>query len=876
VDGRFPATAAELASPNWWGESEGGVIRLLDRVASDGSRLRLGSGPGWRELPSSFRPKKSDLLRPWGQLLACGVAQASSGAAQPLTVLVARPARPSADAQAGGVRLIGADRDPAPRLEDVRPPASGEVRRGVFNAERDLVAVLALEPRERDVPVLGAYSLTELLVAAGLTALFTAALFAGILTSSIVRPIERLDRAVREGRPATVQPAVQDEIGHLTGAISSFAGELARRVEQLETLRRAQEELSSHLDWEQACDGVLQFFRDQTGAVQAYLCWAGAGGEEPRLFGAQGTGRAPPAGRFFAEALGTSTVRVLEAGELDRLSEPERALFPGARSALLLPLSAGGERRGALVLAFASTRADEDQAFLRAAASQAAVVLENARLYQQASVDPVTGFLFDGGFKQRLSEEITRAAKGSVLLVQIRLGDLPADDARATARLREAARRMRAGVRGLAVFGRSGSADLRVALPQVGAAARVTGEALARNLVMRLSRDAWPDGEAVTGLSVSSAAWPQDGPSGRLVLHLLDERLAEARAGTDRGAREALRASLPPDFVAQSPLMLELLDTARRVAGEDLTVLVVGETGAGKDRVARLVHEWSPRREGPLVHIHCPSLPANLIEDELFGHVAGAFTGAVQHRVGPFEYAAGGTVVLDEVGGLPPEGQVALLRLIETREVLPIGSTRPVPLDVRIIATSSADLAAEVERGRFRSDLYFRLNVAQLAVPPLRLRRQDLPLLVAAAVERFNAQAQRPVTGVAPEVLDLLCDHPWPGNLRQLENALAGALLLAAGEELRLEHLPPLDGAAAAPGPVPRLNPRQLACLEATPPGAWISSSDHSRTHGVSARTGLRDLIELVDLGYLERQGSRRSTRFQRSRKGLWAERVGP
>ena len=314
--------------------------------------------------------------------------------------------------------------------------------------------------------------------------------------------------------------------------------------------------------------------------------------------------------------------------------------------------------------------------------------------------------------------------------------------------------------------------------------------------------------------------------------------------------------------------MVHLLETLRRLAEQEVTLLVSGETGTGKDRLAELVHRWSARREGPLVHVHCPSLSESLIEDELFGHEKGAFTGADSRRMGPFEYAAGGTVVLDEVGGLSLDGQVALLRVIESREVLPLGAHRPLPIDVRLVATTSRDLAAEVEAGRFRSDLYFRLNVAQLSVPPLRLRRQALPELVEAFVRRFNASAARPVTGVAPEVLDRLYEHDWPGNVRELENVLSRALILAEGGELGAEHVdlesgPSAPSAASGEG----LNPRQEALLVGLEEGGWITSPEHARAHGVSERTALRDLLDLAERGWLVREGQRRGTRFRRSKR---------
>jgi DNA-binding NtrC family response regulator/GGDEF domain-containing protein/HAMP domain-containing protein len=864
VAGEFPRTPDVLDS--WWGAPEG-ALRVLEHTRSDGRRVRIGSGLGWREVPAAYE-LRSGLVRPWGRLLVAGVAHTASGAEQPLTVFVARAPQvlDSADTAAAGLSMVGAGRDPAPRVADLAPAGSREIRRPVFGPDPgELAGVLVVSGRERGIPVLADYSLTDLLLAAGITAVFTALLFAGILTGHIVGPIERLDRAVREGRSSSVEPAVPDEIGHLTSAIRSVTSELSHRVSQLEALQLAHERLSSRLDSEQAREAVLDFFRRQTSATSAWLAWAGERGDQPRLFAEGGRDLSLPAdSELFHAALVAEQVEHRSTGAAGgELTEAERLLLGPVEGVLCLPLLAAGDCRGAIVLGLRTADAPTDLSFLRTAAAQAAIVLENARLYHQAVSDTVTGFLSDPGFRQRLTEEIQRAEEqpeAGVVLVQLRLTDLSEDDERAADRLREAARRMRLAVRGLALFGRSGSADLKVAVPWTGAAPSTA--AIEQRVADRVAAGPWPDGEPVTGLHTSSAAWPADGPSARFVTHVLEERLMEVRQTAPM--KSSLEDSLPPDFVVASPVMIELLDTVRRIAEQEATVLISGETGVGKDRIAELVHNWSPRRAGPLVHVHCPSLSEALLEDELFGHEVGAFTGAHSRRVGPFEYAKGGTVVLDEVVGLSAEGQVALLRLLETREVLPLGATQPVPLDVRFVVTTSRDLALEVERGNFRPDLYFRLNVAQVSVPPLRLRRADLPDLVASVVRKFNASSALPVTGVDARVLDVLFDHAWPGNLRELENVLARGLILSAGGELAPEHVQLEPGEATEVPVEAGLNPRQEALLGELALGARISSTEHSDHSGVSTRTALRDLMELVELGYLVREGEKRGTRFRR------------
>jgi transcriptional regulator with PAS, ATPase and Fis domain len=225
--------------------------------------------------------------------------------------------------------------------------------------------------------------------------------------------------------------------------------------------------------------------------------------------------------------------------------------------------------------------------------------------------------------------------------------------------------------------------------------------------------------------------------------------------------------------------------------------------------------------------------------------------------------------VLDEVGGLSQEGQVALLRLLESREVLPLGATRVIPIDVRLIATSSRDLGLEVEHGNFRQDLFFRLNVAQVTVPPLRLRRQAIPELVNAFIRRFNVSAARPVTGVSPKLMDVLFDHDWPGNVRELENVISRGLVFAEGGELTPDQidLEPTGDELGASGGASVLTVRQELLLERLATGERISSTEYAERAEISGRTALRDLLDLTVLGFLVREGQRRGTRFRRTQK---------
>jgi DNA-binding NtrC family response regulator len=234
--------------------------------------------------------------------------------------------------------------------------------------------------------------------------------------------------------------------------------------------------------------------------------------------------------------------------------------------------------------------------------------------------------------------------------------------------------------------------------------------------------------------------------------------------------------------------MQEVYDEVRRVAPTDATVLVTGETGTGKELVARAIHQLSPRSGGPFVPVNCAALAEGVLESELFGHRKGAFTGAVSSREGLFRAAHGGTLFLDEVGDLPASAQTRLLRAIQEREVVPVGDTRPVKVDVRLVAATNRDLRADVDASRFREDLFFRLHVYQVELPPLRERRGDLPLLAEYAVRERSGGGRAPT--LSPLALRLLMAHPWPGNVRELFSALESALIRCDGSIVEAQHLP--------------------------------------------------------------------------------------
>jgi PAS domain S-box-containing protein len=289
---------------------------------------------------------------------------------------------------------------------------------------------------------------------------------------------------------------------------------------------------------------------------------------------------------------------------------------------------------------------------------------------------------------------------------------------------------------------------------------------------------------------------------------LRDERgcvIGGAETFRDLSAVEELRKEVfgrfeIGDFVSRSPAMRRVFDIVPHVAASDCTVLVQGETGTGKELLARALHHAGPRRRRPFVAVNCAALPETLLESELFGYKAGAFTGAERDKPGRFALAEGGTLFLDEIGDMSPGLQVKLLRVLQDGTYDVVGGTRTLRSDARVIAATHRDLERLAEEGDFRADLYYRINVVKIEVPPLRERREDVPLLVDHFVARLNRLQGKHIRGVHPEVLGLLMAYDFPGNVRELENLLEHAFVLCDGDRLELGHLPPRFLARRGPG----------------------------------------------------------------------------
>ncbi len=361
--------------------------------------------------------------------------------------------------------------------------------------------------------------------------------------------------------------------------------------------------------------------------------------------------------------------------------------------------------------------------------------------------------------------------------------------------------------------------------------------------VVARSREAW--GEAIVPhLPFYQTACLDVALSGVAAeLKRLEKRLRARRRELGAVVKADLDAS---GMIVQSPAMERVLDLARRVAQVDSTVLLTGESGVGKERVAGFIHQESARAGGPFVAINCGAVPESLLESELFGHARGSFTGAQQDRPGLFEAAHGGTLLLDEIGEVPPTMQVKLLRTLQEREVRRVGENRNRPVDVRVLAATNRDLAAEVHAARFRQDLYYRLRVIEIRVPPLRERREDVLPLARAFLADAAARTGRKVTGFTPAAGQQLVRYAWPGNVRELENAVERAVVLARGSRVDVDDLPEEVG-LALPSAVAAGEIRPLAAVERDYITSVLAAVGGNRTRaaaqlGIGAATLYRKL----------------------------------
>jgi two-component system response regulator AtoC len=354
-----------------------------------------------------------------------------------------------------------------------------------------------------------------------------------------------------------------------------------------------------------------------------------------------------------------------------------------------------------------------------------------------------------------------------------------------------------------------------------------------------------------------TATFPEDGANAGELITVARERLRGARASSapvDRRSQDNL-PTLGTDVVVIDPLMKQVFKLAKRAAPAAISVLVVGETGTGKEVVAETIHRLSPRASAPFVKLNCAALSETLVESELFGHEKGSFTGAIASKQGFFEVATGGTLFLDEIGELPLNTQAKLLRVLEQRRIVRVGGTKEIAIDVRLICATNRDLEAEVHRGRFREDLFFRIAAFVIPVPPLRNRKTEiLPLAVRFAHE-IATQLEHPPVGFQPDALDALQDYDWPGNVRELRNVIERAVVLSSGAKIERHHLPDrLYERASAPADA--LDVRQrVAAVERDTVVAALDATGGNQTQA-ARKLGISRfaLIRLMDKHDLKRQ----------------------
>jgi len=312
------------------------------------------------------------------------------------------------------------------------------------------------------------------------------------------------------------------------------------------------------------------------------------------------------------------------------------------------------------------------------------------------------------------------------------------------------------------------------------------------------------------------------------------------------------------NIIGRTPAMKKVFDLVESVAPSRATVLIVGESGTGKELIARAIHHFSPRKDAAFVRTNCAALPEGLIESELFGHEKGAFTGALRQTRGRFEMADGGTLLLDEISEIPLGLQAKLLRVLQEREFERVGSGYTLKVDVRVVATTNRNLDEEVKKGRFREDLYYRLNVVKVEMPPLRDRRDDIPLLAAHFMQKYAAENGKKIDGIAPKALSLLCDYPWPGNVRELVNFMERAVVVAQSNILLPSDFPKELILGISAGGEDRLRPgvtieeMEMRLILKTLEAVDGNKTKAAQMLGVTARTlhnkladyGLKDRVE--------------------------------
>lgn len=712
---------------------------------------------------------------------------------------------------------------------------------------------------------------------------------ARILTERLTRPIELLASAADQARAGNITIPMDvggsDELGELAERFHMLSRELVRRIDHLSELHKGMWSFAGRLDRADVAREASRFAANVTHAASAIIIIPDPHGTGWRCYYSSGKDRPAPLGLLLQRIIVADSWMLLqnEGPELLQFVHAAGDLLGGSFASVWSgPIRLGLRNEGYLLLAFsqATTLAQRESA--RAAAGAIAIALENARAYGLAIEDSTTRALVPHFFEMRMNESLDRARALSKQICFIRWSIV---DARGQGQASEVVTKMAARIRRLlermdhSVFGRMGPFELVVAVEDPGAQRRERILRLFRNV-----SDAICARHSIRSAEISHAIFPDQGPSFTALLRLV------RRESAPEPPPEALVA-LAGGIEFQSEAMREVLARASRLIQVDIPILIHGEPDAGKEFLARQMHNCGARPEAPLVICTIGQIPASLVEAELFGAQAGAFSGVDETRLGYFEQANGGTLVLSEIQECPLDVQSKILRVIQERSVRRLGSQQPVPLHIRIIATASRDLSEMTRAGAFRSDLYYRIAGALLNLPPLRERKDDIPVLCRFMLDQESPQVQKTI---APAAMERLMNHAWPGNLSELKSVLMRALVLAgernelSPEDIEITRLsvPALPRAAASAREATRenmagavrgsrlsptterragdvWNERQTRLLAMLAKGDRITTTDYIRLMNVSSRTGLRDLVELVRKGRLRQEGRKRGTSFK-------------
>ena len=790
--------------------------------------------------------------------------------------------------------------------------AAYDVLRDLDDTPRAIIGLIDLDAPARLELSFGAVPVRGFFVGAAALLVLLSVFLSLVVTARITKPIEQLERGAQALRRGELDVRVDIEeggqIGRLTRAFNSMAEDLRGRIQDLDHLNRGIQELTSGLDLEETLGRAVGFCTRHSSADQVRFLLV----DQDKIEIYEDTEiEIDPEARDVAalmSAVGPFSMK-LALGDGRAL---HRA-FPRSNSIVVLPLRVAGRYQGSMVLCFTTEEpAEINLELLSTMAVQTAVALQNARLYRLAVEDFYTGAYVPDYFRRRVVEEVDRAQeRGEPLAL---LGMLLTDGAllaqalgarRFESIMEGMVRAMRGEIPASGLICRATEHGFQVLL--FGAAAAGAEDMLDR-LVAAVGRAdlELPPTMARLVLQTGMVIFPEEAASAEFLFHALETKLAERSPAAP--IQETVERLHGEGVIIASPVMQGVLRTLERVAPTDLTVLLEGETGTGKEVLTDLIHRWSKRGKGPLVKVHCAALSESLLQSELFGHEKGAFTGAVARKIGKFELAQGGTVFLDEVGEISLEVQVKLLRVLQEHEVDRVGGLDPIPVDVRVIAATNRNILDMVEDGTFREDLYYRLQGMVVTVPPLRERKEEIPQLVERFREEAVAAGNTRVKGFSADAMDELFLRDWPGNVRELRNMVFRAMVLAGGDLVQrtelmgqfpaarsdtgvetprrdvvpmplevpepIDAIPPDSGSARPSAadddsaPIDAIAPKELQgrlrlAFNLIRQRGSLSTPEYVQLAGVSPRTGLRDMNDLVATGLIRRTGKRRGARYR-------------